>query len=363
MRFPAWVTRNLGLKAFATVLATITWASVVYASNPPDTRSVTIKVPQDSGQLTPWVLVHAIPDLVLRVSGTREHLSAFNPSDLVVTVNYKSITHPGVQSLALTVVNNDRDVIMDTPPSTITAEVDRLGSRTVPVTIDVSSPPPQGYVVTSSAADPSTVTVIGPANQLAGIQAKVAVDLSNQKTNFQADKSVVLYDATNQRLGDFGTTVNTPPGHPQGTVQVTITVAASITSRASAVLPHVVGLVAPGHEVSGTSQAPFTVVLTGPQDLLNTLDSIPTDTISVNGLTSTTTVTVHIVTPSGVTATPNTVSVTITVVAVPGLSPSPTSSPTPTATSTPTPTPKPTPTPTPTPSSSPIPTAVAAAPT
>ncbi len=65
------------------------------------------------------------------------------------------------------------------------------------------------------------------------------------------------------------------------------------------------------------------VVLNGPQDLLNNLDSIPTDVISVNGLTGTRTFVVRIVTPPGVTATPGTVSVTITVVAVPSSSPTP----------------------------------------
>lgn len=349
MRWPPFVTRNLGLKALATVLATVTWASVVYASNPPDTRSVTVKVPQDSGQLSPWVLVHAIPDLVLRVSGTREHLSSFDVNDIVVSVNYKLITHAGVQQLPLSVTNNDRDVIMESAPTTITAEVDRLASATVPVTVVINPLPPQGYVVTSSGTDPSTVTVIGPQNQLSGLQARVTVDLSNQKTNYQADKPVVLYDSTNQRVGSFGITV---PGRPQGGVQVTIIVAASLTSRASAVLPRVVGLVAPGHEVSATVQSPLTVVLSGPQDLLNTLDAIPTEVISVNGLSASTTVTVRIVTPPGVTATPGTVSVTITVIAVPGASPGPSSTPgpSPTPSATATPTPKPTPTPTPTPS-------------
>lgn len=347
MNLPAVVTRNLGLKAFATLLATLTWAGVVYASNPPDTRSVTIKVPQDSGQLTPWVLVHAIPDIVVRVSGTRDHLNAFDPNDLVVSVNYKAIKRSGVQTLPLAVVNNDRDVIVDNAPTTVTAEVDRLASATVPVSVSITSPPPQGYVVTGSATDPSTVTVIGPQNQLSGLQAKVTVDLANQKTNYQADKPVELFDSTNQKLGNFGVTV---PGRPQGTVQVTITVAASLTSRASAVLPRVVGVVAPGHEVAGTTQSPLTVVLAGPQDLLNTLDSIPTETISVNGLTSTTTFTVHIVTPSGVTATPDTVSVTITVVGVPVFSPAPTATPAPTPTATPSPRPTATPKPSPSPS-------------
>jgi YbbR domain-containing protein len=323
VKLPGFATRNLRLKAFATVLATVTWASVVYASNPPDSRSVTINVPQSSGQVAPYVLVHSIAPMVIRVIGTRQHLNALDPNDLVVSVNYKAITHPGAQSLPVTVTNNDRDVLLDNPPTTVAAEVDHLGSATVPVTVVISTPPPQGYVETSSSTDPSTVTVIGPQNQLSGVQAKVTADLANQKTNFQKDETVGLFDATNQKLGGFGITIVTIAGHPPGTVLVNIAVTASLTSRASAVLPRVVGTVAPGHEVAATAQSPLVVVLNGPQDLLNNLDSIPTDFISVNGLTSSRTFVVNIVTPPGVTATPGTVSVTITVVAVPSSSPTP----------------------------------------
>jgi YbbR domain-containing protein len=333
VRLPGFATRNLRLKAFATVLATVTWAAVVYASNPPDSRSVTINVPQSSGQLAPYVLVHPIAPIVVRVIGTREHLNAFDPNDLVVSVNYKAIAHAGAQSLPLTVTNNDRDVLLDNPPTTVAADVDHLASATVPVTVVISTPPPQGYVETNSSTDPGTVTVIGPQNQLGGVQAKVTVDLVNVKTNFQRDETVGLFDATNQKLSGFGITIVTISGHPPGTVLVDIAVTASLTSRASAVLPKVVGTVAPGHEVAATEQSPLVVVLNGPQDLLNNLDSIPTDVISVNGLTGTRTFVVHIVTPPGVTANPSTVSVTITVVAVPSSSPTPgPTSPTPTPT-------------------------------
>ncbi len=325
MTVPGFLTRNLRLKAVAAVLATITWTGVVYASNPPDTRSVTIKVPQDSGAITPYVLVHTIPDLVVRVAGTREHLAAFDPSALIVSVNYRVLTQTGVQQVPVSVVNNDRDVVLDSPPTTVVADLDHLDSRTVPVTI-VQNPPPPGYVVSSESVTPSTVSVIGPQHQLAGLEARVAVDLSNWKTNFQADAKVGLYDTTGQRLGNFGVTA---AGHPQGTVQVSITVTAVITSRASAVLPKVSGTVAPGHQLASVTVSSPTVVLSGPQDLLNTLDSVPTETISLSGLSGTLTFTVRILPPSGVTATPGTATVTLTVIALPPASSAPTPSPSP----------------------------------
>lgn len=332
MRVPGFATRNLRLKGAAAALAAVMWTGVAYASNPPDTRSVPIKVPQSDAALAPWVLVHPIHDMVIQVSGTREHLNAFDPADLAVTVNYKAISQAGLQALPVSVINSDRDVILDNPPTTVMADVDRLDSRTVGVTVDVITQPPQGYVVVSSSTNPSTVTVIGPRHQLASVEARVTVNLGTQKTNFQIDEKPVLVDTSGQPVGGFGMTV---AGNPQGEVLVTVDVAASLTSRSSAVLPKV-GIAPPGHYLAAESVSPNTAVLTGPQDLLNTLDSIPTEAILLNGVNGTLTFTVHIVTPAGVTATPSTVRVTITVNAIPQPPPTPTTTPTPTPLPTPT---------------------------
>jgi YbbR domain-containing protein len=337
MRWPGFLTRNIRLKAVAAVVATITWAGVVYASNPPDTRSVSVKVPQDPNAVTPYILVHSIPDLVIRVSGTREHLNAFDPAAVIVSVNYHAITRTGLQSVPLSVINNDRDVVLDNPPTSVVAEVDHVDSQNVPVTIVQSSPPPQGYVVGPMLTTPGTVTLIGPQHQLPGLQARVTVDLSGQKTNYQADLQVVIYDSSNHRLGNIGTNI-TVGGKVQTTVQVSIQITAVQTSRASAVLPQTSGTVAPGHMLSSVRVNFPTVVLSGPQDLLNTLDSVSTDTISLSGLTGTVSFTVKLRPPAGVVAAPSTVTVTLNVVALPTATAPPTATPSPAPVPTPTPT-------------------------
>lgn len=324
---PLFITRNLRLKLLAVLLSMFTWAGVVYASNPPDTRTVTVPVPQESQTVAPWVLVHPIPDIAVRVSGTRDHINAFTPQDLSIAVSFHSITGPGLQKIPISITNNDHDVSLVDPPDTVDAAVDRLTSASLVVSIAYTSPPPQGYVTGQEQVTPASVSVIGPEQLLKGVQAKVNLNFSNQKTNFEAELPVVLYDAIGNRLGNLGVIPST--------VRVSITVNSSLTSRSSAVVPQVSGSVAPGFQLTGISIDPPTVVLNGPQDLLNTLDSIPTASIDITGLTGDRTYTVKIVTPSGVTAAPGTVTVRVHVVQLPQ------------ATPTPSPTPAPTPTPTP----------------
>jgi len=328
MRLPAVLTRNFRLKFGCAVLAIVTWAGVVYAGNPPATRTLAVHVPQQASSIPPgYRLIGSIPDLALRVAGTRNNVNAFDASTLVIAVNWRAVTHGGVQSVPVTITKTDPNVDLLAPPTSVTVDLDRLASVSVQVVIVPSSPPPVGYRTTDMSTSPSTVSVSGPEHELHDLQARVIVDLSNQRANFAAQVNVLVFGSQGERLNDVGVDPHQ--------VSVSIGIASDLTSRALAVVPHIVGKVASGYVLSGITVSPLTVVLSGPQDLLNGLVSVSTSTISINGLTANDTLTVPVTVSglSGVTATPGTVTVTLVV----------------TALSPPTPTPTPTPSPVPTP--------------
>ncbi|HEV3123608.1 MAG TPA: CdaR family protein [Candidatus Dormibacteraeota bacterium] len=329
MKVPAFLTRNLQLKAVAAGLALVSWAAVVYAANPPEQRTVTVKVPQDS-QLLPakFVLAQAIPDVAIRVQGTRDHVNAFDPRSITVSVDYNAIKGAGKQTLPLTIVNRDSNVDLDNPPTSIDANTDVKATANVPVTIVHKVNPPADYFVAAESATPDHVTLIGPQRELDGVMALVEVDLGNRKTNLTRELNVIVHDSSGHSLGDVGVQV------PTVTVDITIKPAAA--TRTSAVLPHLNGTPANGFFVAGFSADPLLVVLNGPQDVLNGLDSVPTDPINVAGITSDRVVTVRLQLPAGVSASPNTVTVHVGIGAVP--------TPTPGPTPTPSPSPKPSPT-------------------
>lgn len=334
MKLPGFLRRNMRLKLLATGVAFVSWVGVVYAGNPPETKMVSVPVPQDAAAIpAQFVLVNPVPNLQVRVGGTRDSLNAFNVSALTVSVSWKRVTRAGIVNVPITITNSDFNVQLIDPPRSVAANLDNLSSATLPVNIDITGSPPVGYLVSSESKTPDSVVVAGAQHELPGLQARVKIDLSNKKTNVEADPPVLIYDAHDVAVTNLSSVEPT-------TVRVTITVAASQTSRASAVVPSTAGQVAAGHELAGIRVNPATVVLAGPQDLLNALDSVSTSTISLNGLTGTVTVNVPVTPPDGVTAQPGTVAVTISVIAIATPSPSPTPTPTPT------PTPRPTPSPT-----------------
>ena len=321
MNLPGFIRRNFRLKLACALIATVTWVGVVYAGNPPETRTVSVHVPQGPSLIpAKFVLVNPVSDLQLRIGAPRNTLNAFSTSAITVSVAWRTVTHPGVVAVPITITNTDSSVELIDPPTSISADVDFLDSATLPVNIVITNPPPQGFITSAESSAPPSVVVAGPHAELSGLQARATVDLGNRKTNVQADVPVLMYDPRGAQVTDVSVT---PP-----IVVIAITVAPSQASRATAVVPRTVGSVASGHELAGISVNPATVVLSGPQDVLNALDSVATTAISLNGLTANETVTLDLTPPAGITAAPSTVTVTITVVALPA-APSPTPTPTP----------------------------------
>src|SRR5258706_321418 len=215
MRIPGFITRNLRLKALATGLALVTWVGVVYAGNPPESRTVSVHVPQDPASLpSKYVLAAAIPDITVRASGTREHVNAFDPSTLQVSVDYRLIKRTGVQNLPIHVTNTDPNVSLDNVPATVAVDVDVNDSVTLTVTLMVDHTPPAGYRITDQRIDPDSVVVTGPQRSLSGLTVQVHLDLSNKKTNVEGDFNVILYD----RFGPPQSPRHAAPGAAHPTV-------------------------------------------------------------------------------------------------------------------------------------------------
>lgn len=336
MRIPGFIKRNFRLKLLATGIALVSWVGVVYAGNPPQTKTVSVPVPQSPSAIPPkFVLVSPVPNLSLHLGGTKDSLNSFSMSSLSVNVGWSSVIKAGFVSIPVSIGNNDPNVQLIDPPTSITAHLDNLASTTLPVNINITAPPPPGYIPSSESTSPASVVVTGAQQLLAGLQARVNIDLSTKKTNVDADLDVLTYDS-------HGTQVTNPPwlsGVTPSQVRLTIIISSTQTSRASAVVPNRSGSPPPGYQLVGISVNPATVVLSGPQDLLNALDSVSTSAISLSGVTGTVARSVTVTPPAGVTADPSTVTVTLAVV------PLTTPTPLPTVTATPTPRPSPTPTP------------------
>lgn len=324
MRIPIILTRNLRLKALAAVLAVFTWGIVVYAANPPDSRTVSVPVPDPSPGI-PYVLESPTAPLSVRVTGTREHVQAFDPgSSLSLRPDYSVIRHGGPQQIPVVIVNSDRNVGLDSPPTTVSVDVDEVSTRSLPVGFRITQTPPPGFINRTPVLTPNTVIVNGPKRLLTNLEARVDIDLHGQKSTIAVELQVFLLDHTSGRP---------PPtnrvGVDRSTVNASVEIDSQTTSRTVPVVLTVSGNPPRGSVLTGISVDPPTVTISGPAVVVNTIDQLSVP-VSVSGLSTTTTLVEKLSTGrAGVTSSNDTVNVRVSVASVSLPSPSPTPAPTP----------------------------------
>jgi len=324
VRVPGFIRRNWQLKVLCFFIAFVTWVGVVYAGNPPETRLVSLAVPQSAANVpSGYVLVHSVNNVLVRVGGDQNTLDTLNPTVFTVNMDWAAVNRAGTYSIPISITSTDPNIEIIDRPTSVQVDIDAFMSKSIAVTITITNPPPAGYDSGNQKASPSTVVVRGPAHELAGIQAHVAVNLSNQKANFQAQVPVLVYDSKNQRLNNVGV--------EPADVSVSISITAVVTTRTVAVAPRIVGSPSQGHYLIGIIVTPFSVIATGPQDLLNSFVNLSTVAIPIGGITGDFTQTVDIIAPAGITLSVKQVSVEIEMGTVPTPPPSPTPTPTPTA--------------------------------
>jgi YbbR domain-containing protein len=331
-RLPGFITRNFRLKVLCALIALVTWVGVVYAGNPPEEKTFSVAVPQQAASIPAgYQLVKPIPDLQLRIGGSRANLDAFSAATaLSVSVNWHVVTQPGIQQVPVSISNSDSAVELIDPPASVTADLDSIGSESLPVTIHITNLPPPGYVISAQTVSPSSLVVTGPVHELTGLVVRVDVDLGNRKTNFEGDIVPLVFDSHGDQVGDVGLYSNSQQVQ---SVLVTIVVTSAQATRSVAVVPNLQGT-STGHELTGYTCSPLTVVLRGPQDLLNGLDAVATAPIYLAGDYGTVTKTVGLELPAGVTSAAGSVTVTLYFKQLP----TPTAPPSPSATPTPSPT-------------------------
>jgi YbbR domain-containing protein len=326
VRVPGFIRRNWRLKVGCFLIAFVTWVGVVYAGNPPETKLISVHVPQSPANIpSGFVLVHPVDDVLVRVGGDQNTLATLNQAVLNVTVSWSAATRAGTYPIPISITSTDPNIELIDPPGEVQVDLDAFKSVSVPVQIVITSPPPVGYQNVSEESTPSQVVIDGPAHELAGIQAKVTVDLSTQKANFQADLRVLAYDSKGNRLNNVGV------DHTD--VSVSIAISPDQSQRTVAVMPRIEGAPSPGHYLISITATPLAVQAFGPQDLLNSLVNFTTLPVFLTGVTGTYTVQVGIVGQAGITLSVNKVTVTIVMgTLAPPPTPTPSPSPSPTGT-------------------------------
>lgn len=197
--------------------------------------------------------------------------------------------------------------IVDITPATILVTIEEMVQKEVPVQIILEGTVASGKNVANTIPEISTAIVKGPKAQIDQIkEVRGLIKLNNQSQDFVEKVSLLSIDNQNNPV----TNISTIPS----STNVDIKVIDLENIKSVPIKISTTGKVTPGYYISEDLKAdPSIINIFGEPNSIKDISSINTETININGLSQSTTQSVNIIIPHGITVEHNISKVNITI--------------------------------------------------
>ena len=281
------VVSTLPLGLLSLSLALVIWATVTNEENPAVRRTIPgdisveqVNVPRN---LLPTDVMPA--RVAVTITGPRSAINDVRPQDVVAQVDLDHADEEMAGQREATIERpvkvevRRRTVRGEATPEFVRVTVERQERRTVPVCIERVDVPPPGFTIEEPiVSDPSEVTIAGPRRNIDAVECAAAVVRLGSTVSVSSQASLEPRDAAGRPIGS----VTLQPA----TATVTVRVKQSLFPREVAIDPQLNGRPAPGYSVAALRTDPATVNVVGPLDVVNSLISVPTEPIDIEGARS-----------------------------------------------------------------------------
>ena len=308
---PGWrrAVTPIAMALISVLAAVALWVAVTDAENPRNTYDYGGGLIVNAVNVPQGLAIAGMSENVVfvRVSATEETFSELTTADFVAEVNMSGERQAtSNKAVSVRVVGHDDVEIVSVSPSSIEVLQDDEATKQVPVQINRVGATPQGIVVASIEANPTTVTVSGAASLIERVQSASAdINLVGLRVNQQQQYVLTARDSSNVDLR--------PLRIEPGTADVRVTVDQTGFSRSVPVTLRTRGQVAEGYSLASVSLDEGTVTIEGPLEVVQALTSIDTEEFDLTGFNSDQTRSVPLLLPTGVSAQREAVNVTFNV--------------------------------------------------
>lgn len=296
--------KNITTKILAVIMAVVLWLYVTNEQNPPVETTVT--VPLEVRGVTDSFTVVDVPEMVrVKVRGPRSITAGLTPQDIQAFVDLRGAAE-GRHSVRIQAAVPTSLEFLEVQPDKLTVRVDAKESRALPVEVRVTGTAVAGTVVTKAVVSPQEVTVHGPKNVVGAVDKVVMpLDLTGKNADFAVRAAPLL-------LGRDGKPVEGLAVNPDR-VTMTVTLGQGVSKKTVDVKPVIFGDPAPGTTMGPIATVPARVEISGDPKVLEKIDEVYTDPVSVAGIGKDTEKEVPLQLKEGVLATQNAVKVRISV--------------------------------------------------
>ncbi len=313
------IVNDFPLKAAALAISLLAFVVAVAESTPEEvtqTYQVAIERPEvPSG----YVLRGTFGEVTVKLRGPAPAITKLAPSDLHPTLDLTAadFTRNDVQDVPVRVPLNDQAIVAQTDPVAITVRIEKVVARSLTVQVRFANDPPAGFMPGTPTFSTSEVRVTGAQSLVASVAAVLAtIRFGDTPIDISSSAAILPVDAA-------GKTVDGVQSDPQ-TVQVSVPVLSTSSTRTVPVLWNLRGSVASGFWISRVTTDPVALQVQGTPAALAAIDRLDTAPIDVSGLNANRSFRVPFVLPAGITLLqPTDATVGVTVVPLSGTRPFP----------------------------------------
>lgn len=305
------IYRHWALSLFSLAIAFGVWFVVQDVENPrvegevpfPDEQGITV----EAVNVPEGVVITDIRQIRVRVEARQDDLADLHADDFRAIVDVSGIRAGTTQRLPVRIESKPGNVrLLAIIPDTVEVSAVEAVTKELPVTLNLIGELPSGYQQAAlPQIEPKVVTISGRqslVDSVTSVQADININGLRDSTTF--DRELVARSANGSRV-----TVQLS----QRRAVVTYFVEPQASRRALSVVSQVGGDVADGYRITGITVDPSIVVVTGPEDILNQLESVRHVRVDVTGAKTDVTATARLELPPGVEAERTEVFVTVTI--------------------------------------------------
>jgi YbbR domain-containing protein len=312
------VVRDFPLKAAALAISVLAFVAVAESTQQ---AVVTFRVPVERPADVPagYVLRGTLGDVAVTLRGPQPAIAKLAQGDIhpVPDLGQADLGRNDVQNVALRVPLADQNVVAETDPPTVPVRIEQIVTRSLTVQVRFANDPPAGFQPGAATLSSGEVKITGAQSLVASVAAVYAtLRFGDTPIDISASAGAVPVDASGNPVDGVQ---SDPP-----TVQVSVPVLSTTSTRTVPVLWSLRGAVAAGYWISRVTTDPVAVQIQGTPDKLAPVDRIDTAAIDVSGLNADRSFRVPLVLPDGVSLLqPTDATVGVTVVPLTGTRPFP----------------------------------------
>lgn len=287
-KFWGVLAHNLGWKIVSIVCAMFLWSYIIsvdssitsiktLANVEIATSGLTILQSRDLALLTD---VSTLDPVHVRVETSQSYYSRVTNDTVRAELDLSQITKAGVQQVDLIGVTTYGKVVQVTP-SSVEVTIENRGSRYVPVNVEFTGDVKSNLWYNITRTNPAQVLVSGPSSLLQSVaSARVQIDVTGQTASYDRSAPLALLDAQGNEIGSA---LTASPSFIMMSIDVYPKAQLSVNHNIDTAT---VGTLSEGYEITGVDVQPETVTVAGEQSLLDELDELSFEPISVDGRTS-----------------------------------------------------------------------------